>query len=115
MNKTAPALSASVAAVASLGAAADLARQIYMSALAANPNADLSQLYSKEMKAAALWSDAESKVLANDPAATKAKQALDSAVANARKDLDGLKGLTEALTAADKLLKLATTLSKFLM
>jgi len=42
-------------------AAADAARQAYLAALAANPGADVSELFKLEMKALAVWSDAEDK------------------------------------------------------
>jgi hypothetical protein len=47
--------------IASLASAADAARQAYLVALAANPAADLGELYSKEMAAQAVWSAAEKK------------------------------------------------------
>jgi hypothetical protein len=100
--------------VASLGAAADAARQAYWAALAANPAADLSQLYKHEMSAYALWSDAEDKALKNDPAVQAAQAALDAATAKVRSSLATLKDISQWLQLLDGLVNLATSVSKFL-
>jgi hypothetical protein len=73
--------------LASLASAADAARQVYLVALAANPAADLSQLYLKEMAALACWAEAEKKALTNDPAVAKAQANLDTAAQVVRSEL----------------------------
>jgi len=99
--------------VASLAAAADAARQAYMAALAANPDADLSNLYKDEMAAAAIWSDAENKALTADPAVAAAQAELDAATKNIRDNLATLQDIVKWIQFLDELVKLATTMSKF--
>ena len=99
--------------LASLAAAADAARQAYMAALQANPGADLSQLYAKEMKAAHVWSDAEAKVLANDPAVAAAQASLDSATQVIKNELSTIKNISTWVTLIDNLVTLATKVASF--
>jgi hypothetical protein len=99
--------------LASLGAAADAARQVYLVALAANPGADLSGLYSAEMKALALWSVAEDKALNKDPAIASAQADLDAMTKVIRSELATIKNLSTWLTLLDNLVQLATTVGKF--
>jgi hypothetical protein len=104
---------ASDAVLASLASAADAARQAYLAALAANPGADLSVLYKKEMAALAAWSDAEAKALTNDPRIPAAQDALDAATANVRNELATLTDIASWLQLVDKLVQLATTVSGY--
>jgi len=99
--------------LATLAAAADAARQAYMMTLQANPGADLSQLYAKEMAAARAWSEAEGKALGNDPAVVAAQKDLDSATQVIRNELSTIKNISSWLTLLDNLVKLATTVSSF--
>ena len=84
-----------------------------MAALAANPGADLSQLYAKEMAAAAAWSDAENKALNSDPAVAAAKANLDSATQVIRNELGTIKNVSTWLNLLDNLVNLATTVGSF--
>ena len=100
--------------LASLAAAADAARQAYMSALTANPGADLSQLYLKEMAAANAWSAAEAKALnAKDPGVTTAQAGLDSATQVIRNELGTIKNISTWLSLLDNLVRLATKVGTF--
>jgi hypothetical protein len=99
--------------VASLGSAADAARQAYLAALAANPAADLSELYKKEMAAAAIWSAAENKALNGDPKVKAAQAALDAAAQNTRSKLGTLKDVAQWINLVDGLVQLAMAVSKF--
>jgi len=99
--------------LATLAAAADAARQAYMTALQANPGADLSQIYAKEMAAARAWSDAEVKALGNDSAVVAAQKDLASATQVIRNELSTIKNISSWLTLLDNLVKLATTVSSF--
>ncbi len=100
--------------LASLASAADAARQAYLTAAAANPGADLSQLYLKEMAALAAYSDAEDKALdATDPNIGKAQGNLDAATQMIRKELSTITNLSSWLTILDNLVNLAATVSKF--
>jgi len=99
--------------LASLGKAADVARQAYMSALAANPGADLSGLYSAEMEALDIWSEAEDKALDDDPGIPASKAALDTATEKIRGQLGTLKDIGSWLTLLDNLVQLAATVGKF--
>ena len=97
----------------SLAAAADAARQAYLAALAANPGADLGQLYAKEMAALAAWSGAEKKALTKDPAVAQAQADLDAATKVIRSELATIKNISTWLNLLDSLVKLATTVGKF--
>jgi len=99
--------------VASLGAAADAARQAYLAALAANPGADLSDLYKNEMVAAAIWSAAENKALNGDPKVKAVQTALDAATQNTRNKLGTLKDVAQWIDLVDGLVQLAMAVSKF--
>jgi hypothetical protein len=99
--------------VSSLAAAAEAAHRAYMAALAANPEADLSELYKAEMRAAAMWSVAEDQALIADPAVEKAQKDLDEATKNIRNQLGTLKDISKWIQLLDGLVKLATTVSKF--
>ena len=99
--------------LASLGAAADAARQAYLAALAANPAADLSGLYDSEMKAYALWSDAQAKALGNDPAIATATAKLDAATQVIRNELGTIKNVSTWLSLLDNLVQLAGTVAGF--
>lgn len=99
--------------LASLSAAADAARQAYFAALAANPGADLSQLYAKEMAALAVWSDAEDKALKDDPTVATAQKELDSAVQIIRNELSTIKNISAWLILLDNLVKLATSVGAY--
>jgi nicotinate-nucleotide pyrophosphorylase len=99
--------------LASLASAADAARQVYLVALAANPGADLSQLYVAEMKALALWSDAQDKALNNDNAIAAAQSNLDAATQAIRTALSTIKDISTWATLANNLVQLATTVAKF--
>ena len=101
--------------VQSLADAADAARQAYLTAQAANPSSNLTQLYLDEMKAASLYSDAEDKALSNDPTTAQAQKDLDAATKNIRTKLGDLKDIAQCLAALDQLVKLATTLSKLMV
>jgi hypothetical protein len=100
-------------ALKSLASAAEAARQVYLTALAANPGADLHELFLKEMAAAAEWSEAADKALTEDPGVSKAKSDLDKATASIRGTLDTFKDIVAALQALDGLVKLAATVGKF--
>src|SRR5580658_535666 len=80
--------------LASLASAADAARQVYLTALAANPGADLSQLYGAEMQAAAIWSQAQNKALNNDPSVTAAQANLDAVTKAIRNQLSTMKNIS---------------------
>lgn len=99
--------------VASLAAAAEAARQAYLAALAANPGADLSDLYKQEMRAAALWSEAESKALNNDPRIAQAASDLDAATQAIRSNLQSLKDIAGWLNLLDSLVSTAAAVAKF--
>jgi hypothetical protein len=99
--------------VASLGSAADAARQAYLVALAVNPAADLSELYKKEMTTAAIWSEAENKALNGDPNVKAAQTALDAATQTIRGKLGTLKDVAQWINLVDGLVQLAMALSKF--
>jgi len=99
--------------LASLAAAADAARQAYMTALQANPGADLSQLYAKEMAAARVWSDAEVKALGPDPAVAVAQTSLDAATQVIRNELSTIKNISSWVTLLDNLVTLATKVASF--
>ena len=96
--------------LASLAAAADAARQAYMAAQVANPGADLSSLYVLEMKAAAVWSEAEDAALTNDPGIASAQADLDAATKDIRAKLGTLTDIKAWLTLLDNVVKLAGTL-----
>lgn len=112
-NGQAAAPPSAVDIVSSLASAADAARQAYSAALAANPGADLSQLYASEMKALAAWSSAENKALNNDPAVSAAQASLDSATQVIRTELSTIKNIATWISLLDNLAKLATSLSGF--
>jgi hypothetical protein len=99
--------------LASLAAAADAARQAYMAAQAANPGADLGQLYTREMKAAAAWATAEDAALSNDPNVAKAQADLDAATKDIRAKLGNLTDIKTWLTLLDNVAKLAGTVAGF--
>lgn len=99
--------------VASLAAAADAARQAYLTALDANPAADLSELFKREMQAAAIWSDAEKKALTGDPRVKTAQAALDAATQNIRQELGTLEDIAKWIKLVDGLVNLATSVAKF--
>jgi hypothetical protein len=84
-----------------------------MAALAANPGADLSQLYMKEMVALRVWSTAENQALKNDPAIGTAQNDLDSATKIIRNGLSTIKDISTWLSLLDNLVKLADTVGSF--
>ena len=98
--------------LASLAAAADAARQAYLTALAANPGADLSQLYSAEMQALAIWSQAQNKALNNNPNLATAQSNLDAATQLIRNELATIKNISTWVTLVGNLVQLATTVAK---
>lgn len=100
-------------ALASLAAAADAARQAYMAALAANPAADLSAVYTREMAALDAWSSATEKALTGNPAATAAQKDLDTATGGIRDDLATVKSIGDWVTRLDNLVKFATKLASY--
>lgn len=104
---------ATQSALNSLASAADAARKAYMAANAANPTADLGQLYRQEMQAQALAADALDKQLASNPGVQAAQTALDQASAGIRNNLATFTNITTALTTMTNLVKLATTLRAF--
>ena len=97
----------------SLASAADAARQVYMTAFAANPGADLSQLYLKEMEALAVWSSAQAKALKDDSEITKAKSDLDALTQTIKDELSTIKNVSTWMTLLDNLVKLATNVGTF--
>ncbi len=97
----------------SLASAADAARQAYLAALAANPGADLSDLYRAEMKAMAIWSTAESKALNNDPAIAAVQANLDAATQKVRSQLSALQEVSTWLRLVNSLVQLAATVATF--
>jgi hypothetical protein len=99
--------------LASLAAAADAARQAYLAALAANPGADLGQLYAKEEAALAAWSAAEKKALMQDLNVAQAQADLDAATSVIRSELATIKNISTWLTLLDNLVKLAATVGKY--
>jgi hypothetical protein len=102
--------------LASLGAAADAARQAYLAAMAANPGADLSQLYLKEMAAYQAWADAEAKALnqnADAAALASAQAALDNATQVIRSELATIKNIATWLSLLDNLVQLAAKVAPF--
>lgn len=99
--------------VASLAAAADAARQVYMAAAAANPGADLSKLYMMEMSIVAAWSTAETKALQANAAVAKAQKDLDTQTGIIRSEIASIKNLGTWLSLVDSLVKLATTVAGF--
>jgi hypothetical protein len=98
--------------LASLAAAADAARQAYFTAMAANPGADLSQLYSAEMQAAALWSQAQNKVLTNNSGVAASQAKLDASTQSIRNQLATLTDISTAISLVGNLVQLATTVAK---
>jgi hypothetical protein len=100
-------------ALASLAAAADAARQAYMAALRANPAADLSVVYIREMAALEAWSSATEKALTANPAVTAAQKALDTATSGIRGDLATVSAVGQWVTRLDNLVKLATKLASY--
>jgi hypothetical protein len=100
--------------LASLASAADAARQAYLTALAANPGADLSQLYGAEMQAAAIWSQAQNKALNNDPSVAAAQTNLDAVTQSIRNKLSTIKSISTWVTLVGNLVQLATTVAKFM-
>lgn len=100
------------AVLASLAAAADAARQAYFAALAANPGADLSQLYSAEMQAAALWSQAQDQALTNNSDVAAAQAKLDAATQAIRNQLGTLTDVSSWITVVANVVQLATTVAK---
>ncbi len=99
--------------VASLAAAADAARQAYLVAMAANPAADLSQLYNAQMAAATIWSTAEEQALSADPAVAAVQAALEAATKDIHDKLGTLKDIAQWVQVLDGLVNLATSVSKF--
>lgn len=101
--------------IGSLAAAADAARQAYNAALAANPGADLSQLYTSEMKAMRIWSDAENKALTADASeAANAQASLDALTTTVRSELSTIKNVASWATILDNLVSAATKAAGFL-
>ena len=97
----------------SLAAAADAARQVYLTALAANPGADLSKLYLQEMAALAIWSSAQSKSLNGDLAVSQAKSDLDALTQTLKNELTTIKNVSTWITLVDNLVKLAGSVGAF--
>jgi hypothetical protein len=100
-------------ALASLAAAADAARQAYMSAATEHPGADLSALYVQEMKALTLWSGAVAKALRPDPALPAVQRDLESATSAIRSDLAAVKTIDGWVTRLGSLVQLATKLAAY--
>jgi hypothetical protein len=99
--------------LASLASAADAARQAYLNALDANPGADLSALYTKEMAVMNAWSAAAAKALGPSPDVAKAQAALDSATGVIRSELATIKNIATWATLLDNLVKLAASVAAF--
>jgi hypothetical protein len=97
----------------SLASAADAARQAYLAALAANPGADLSDLYRAEIRATAIWSEAEVQALSNDSAVTAAQAKLDAITKDVRGQLTTLKDVGAWLNLLNSLVQLAASVAKF--
>jgi hypothetical protein len=113
MANTHPAQPSAQDVLDSLASAADAARQAYLAALAANPGADLSDLYRAEMRATAIWSAAEDKALSNDPAIAAAQAKLDAITQNVRGQLATLKDVGTWLTLLNSLVHLAASVAKY--
>lgn len=103
----------SATVLASLSAAADAARQAYMTALQANPGADLSVLYTQEIAALNAWSGATAKALTPNPAIAGAQKALDSATNGIRNDLKTVTAIDQWVSRLDSLVKLATKVAGY--
>lgn len=101
--------------VASLASAADAARQAYLTALEANPGADLSDLYKQEIAAQTAWSAATAKALTANPAIAAAQKALDAATAAIRNDLNTVTAITQWVSRLDNLVQLATKVAGYFM
>jgi len=97
----------------SLGAAADAARQAYMTALIANPGADLSGLYALEMRALRLWTEAEAKALRPDQAVAQAQADLDAQTQATRDALRTLKDVAAWMQTLTSLVGAATQAAGF--
>lgn len=101
--------------LASLAAAADAARQVYLVALEGNPAADLSALYAKEIAAQTAWSSATAKALGPNPAVTVAQLSLDAATAGIRKDLKTVTDIAQWVSRLDSLVQLATKVAGYFL
>ncbi len=101
--------------LASLAAAADAARQAYMTALQANPGADLSALYAKEIAALNAWSDATDKALTANPAVAAAQRALDAATSAIRNDLKTVTAIDQWVSRLDNLVQLTTKVAGYFL
>ena len=99
--------------LASLAAAADAARQAYLTALAANPGADLSQMYAQEMAAASIWSAAAVKAFNNDPAVAEVQANLDSTTKVIKSELTTIKNIDTWVTLLGSLVQAATRVATF--
>ena len=101
------------AVLQSLLSAADAAQQAYLSAQAANPGADLSQLYIAEINAQNLYMTALNKTLANNPAVAAAQTSLDAATANIKSELATITNIMTWVTLVGNLVSLATSVAGF--
>jgi hypothetical protein len=97
----------------SLLSAADAAQQAYLAAQAANPGADLSQLYLAEIKAQNLYFDALNKTFNNDPAVTSVETNLAAATQAIQAELKTITNITTWATLVGNVVQLATTVASF--
>jgi hypothetical protein len=97
----------------SLLAAAEAAQSAYLTAQAANPGGNLTQLYVAEINAQALYTTALNKTFTGDAAADAEQQRLDALTNTIKLDLATLASISTVVTAVGDLVQLATTVGKF--
>lgn len=97
----------------SLASAVDATHQAYMTAFNANPGADLSQLYLKEMAARATLNRALNAALSDNPGIVKAQTDLDEVTKIIRNELSTIKNVSTWSTLLDNLVKLAAIVGAF--
>jgi hypothetical protein len=97
----------------SLLTAADTAQQVYISAHAANPGADLSQLYRKEIDAQTLYFKALNSAFNGDPAASDAQRQLDAITDSIKADLSTITNVNTWIKRVAGLIEAATTIVGF--
>jgi len=97
----------------SLLAAADAAQQAYLAAQAANPGADLSQLYVAELNAQNIYLTNLNKTFNNDTAASAAQKNLDQLTSTIKSELGTITNISTWITLVGNIVQLAGTVAEF--